>query len=142
ARAFFDRVVAQARERGLLSDEHFTVDGTLVEAWASLKRFKRKDAPAPPPADPRNPTVHSHGERRQNATHASTTDPDARLLRKGTGKEAKLVYGATALMENRHGLCVDLRVDIATEVTESTAALGLLERQSARGLQPQTVGGD
>src|SRR5436190_1166354 len=72
ARAFFDRVVAQARERGLLSDEHFTVDGTLVEAWASLKSFKRKDAPAPPPDDPGNPTVNFHGARRSNATHAST----------------------------------------------------------------------
>src|SRR5216110_2094780 len=90
ARAFFDRVVAQARERGLLSDEHFTVDDTLVEAWASLKSFKRKDAPAPPPDDPGNPTVNFHGERRSNATHASTTDPDARLFRKGKGQEAKL----------------------------------------------------
>src|SRR5262245_38801666 len=78
ARAFFDRVVAQARERGLLSDEHFTVDGTLVEAWASLKSFKRKDVPPAPPDDPGNPTVNFHGERRRNATHASTTDPDAR----------------------------------------------------------------
>src|SRR6266516_942605 len=83
ARAFFDRVVAQARERGLLSDEHFTVDGTLVEAWASLKSFKRKDEPPAPPDDPGNPTVDFHGERRRNATHASTTDPEARLARKG-----------------------------------------------------------
>src|SRR6185295_16334322 len=83
ARAFFDRVVAQARERGLLSDEHFTVDGTLVEAWASLKSFKRKDAPPAPPDDPGNPTVNFHGERRSNTPHGSTTDPDARLARKG-----------------------------------------------------------
>src|SRR5204863_477595 len=107
ARAFFDRVVAQARERGLLSDEHFTVDGTLVEAWASLKSFKRKDAPAPPPDDPGNPTVNFHGERRSNATHASTTDPDARLFRKGDAHEAKLYYTGHVLMENRHGLAVD-----------------------------------
>jgi len=92
ARAFFDRVVAQARERGLLSAEHFTVDGTLVEEWASLKSFKRKDVPPAPPDDPGNPTVNFHGERRSNATHASTTDPDARLARKGHGQEAKLGY--------------------------------------------------
>src|SRR5207247_2546531 len=101
ARAFFDRVVAQARERGLLSDEHFTVDGTLVEAWASLKSFKRKDAPAPPPDDPGNPTVNFHGERRSNATHASTTDPDARLLGvtphvgQNTSKRASAIDGRT-----------------------------------------------
>ena len=84
ARAFFDRVVAQARQGGLLSDEHFTVDGTLIEAWASLKSFKPKGTPpAPPPDDPGNPTVNFHGERRSNATHASTTDPEARLFRKG-----------------------------------------------------------
>ena len=145
ARRFFDGVVAAARSARLLSADHFSVDGTLIEAWGSLKSFRPKaeaTGDRPPPDDPGNPTVNFHGERRQNATHASTTDPDARLLRKGAGKEAKLVYGATALMENRHGLCVDLRVDIATDVTESTAALGLLERQSARGLQPQTVGGD
>jgi len=86
ARAFFDRVVAQARERGLLSDEHFTVDGTLVEAWASLKSFKRKDETPAPPDDPGNPTVNFHGERRSNATHASTTDPQALLYRKGNGR--------------------------------------------------------
>jgi transposase len=106
ARAFFDRVVAQARERGLLSDEHFTVDGTLVEAWASVKSFKRKDAAAAPPDDPGNPTVNFHGERRSNATHASTTDPDARLARKGDTREAKLAYTGHVLMENRNGLAV------------------------------------
>jgi transposase len=106
ARAFFDRVVAQARERGLLSDEHFTVDGTLVEAWASLKSFKRHDAPPAPPDDPGNPTVNFHGERRRNATHASTTDPDARLARKGNAQEAKLCYTGHVLMENRNGLAV------------------------------------
>src|SRR5438067_2546829 len=78
AQAFFERVVAHARERGLLSDEHFTVDGTLIEAWASLKSFKRTDAPPPAPDAPGNPTVNFHGERRSNATHASTTDPEAR----------------------------------------------------------------
>ncbi len=84
ARVFFDRVLAQARGRGFLSDEHFTVDGTLIEAWASLKSFQRKDASPPPPDDPGNPTVNFHGERRTNATHASTTDAEAQLFRKGS----------------------------------------------------------
>ena len=95
AGAFFDAVRRQATEAGLLSDEHFTVDGTLLEAWASLKSFRRKDAgPTPPPDDPGNPTVNFHGESRRNDTHQSTTDPDARLARKGVGKEAKLSYAA------------------------------------------------
>src|SRR5271166_6477581 len=100
---FFRAVVAQARGLNLLSDEHFTVDGTLVEAWASLKSFKRKDAgPSEPPDDPGNPTVNFHGERRSNATHQSTTDPEARLAKKGAGKEAKLCYTESVLMENRN----------------------------------------
>jgi transposase len=131
ARAFFDRVVAQARERGLLSDEHFTVDGTLVEAWAGLKSFKRKDAPPAPPDDPGNPTVNFHGERRSNATHASTTDPDARLARKGHGHEAKLVYSGHVLMENRNGLAVAGCVIPASGHAERAAALELLG--TARG---------
>jgi len=88
ASAFFDAVLGHAREAALLSDEHFTVDGTLLEAWAGLKSFKRKDAgPTPPPDDPGNPTVNFHGETRTNATHASTTDPDAQLARKGPGRK-------------------------------------------------------
>ena len=126
ARAFFDRVVAQARERGLLSDEHFTVDGTLVEAWASLKSFKRKDAPPAPPDDPGNPTVDFHGERRSNTTHASTTDPDARLARKGNAQEAKLCYTGHVLMENRNGLAVGGCVLPASGYAERAAALELL----------------
>jgi transposase len=126
ARAFFDRVVAEARERGLLSDEHFTIDGTLVEAWASLKSFKRKDTPPTPPDDPGNPTVNFHGERRSNATHASTTDPDARLARKGHGQEAKLCYTGHVLMENRNGLAVDGCVRRASGHAERAAALELL----------------
>ena len=126
ARAFLDRVVAQARERGLLSNEHFTVDGTLVEAWASLKSFKRKDAPAPPPDDPGNPTVNFHGERRSNATHASTTDPQARLARKGDSHEARLYYGGHVLMENRNGLAVGGCVLPASGYAERAAALELL----------------
>src|ERR1700680_4859404 len=92
ARAFFEDVVEQARGRRLLSAEHFTVDGTLLEAWAGLKSFKRKDRPSDPPDDPGNPTVNFHGERRSNQTHQSTTDPDSRLARKGPGKEARLCY--------------------------------------------------
>ena len=98
-----------------MSDEHFTVDGTLLEAWASLKSFQRKDAgPTPPPDDPGNPTVNFHGETRKNDTHASTTDPDAQLYRKGQGKEAKLAYLGHVLLDNRHGLvgeCVCHRRD-------------------------------
>src|SRR2546428_9385549 len=93
AQAFFERVLAQARERGFLSDEHFTVDGTLIEAWASLKSFKRKDAAGgPPPDDPGHPTVGLHGERRGHGTHQSTNDPGAPLARQIHGHEAKLAH--------------------------------------------------
>ena len=104
--ALFGEVVLEADRHGLLSDEHFTVDGTLIEAAASLKSFNPKDGDPPrtTDADPGNPSVDFHGERRGNATHQSTTDPEARLLRKGKGKEAKLVFMAHALMENRHGM--------------------------------------
>src|SRR5712664_1113632 len=107
AQAFFERVRAQAEQRGLLSDEHFTVDGTLIDAWASLKSFQRKDAPPTAPDDPGNPTVNFHGERRRNATHASTTDPQALLYRKGARREAKLCYQGHVLTENRPGLAVE-----------------------------------
>ena len=109
AEGFFAAVVGQARAHGLLSDEHFTVDGTLIEAWAGHKSFKRKDNPGQhtPPDDPGNPSVDFHGERRSNLTHQSTTDPEARLARKGAGKEAKLSYAGHVLMENRHGLAVN-----------------------------------
>jgi transposase len=126
ARAFFERVRAQAAQRGLLSDEHFTVDGTLIDAWASLKSFQRKDAPAPPPDDPGNPTVNFHGERRGNATHASTTDPQALLYRKGDRREAKLCYQGHVLMDNRHGLAVDGRLTAADGYGERAAALEMI----------------
>src|SRR5262249_2379908 len=104
---FFGAVVEQARGLKLLSDEHFTVDGTLVEAWASLKSFKCKDGgKSQPPDDPGNPTVNFHGERRSNATHQSTTDPEALQAKKGPGKEAKLCYSANALMENRNTILI------------------------------------
>jgi len=129
ADAFFDRVLAQARQRNLLSDEHFTVDATLLEASASLKSFRPKGTPpATPPDDPGNPTVNFHGERRGNATHQSTTDPDARLARKGNGREAKLCYLGHVVMENRHGLVVQAQATIVTGTAEAAAAEDLVER--------------
>jgi transposase len=127
ASAFFDAVLRQAREGALLSDEHFTVDGTLLEAWAGLKSFQRTDAgPPPPPDDPGNPTINFHGETRSNATHASTTDPDAQLYRKGPGKEAKLTYMGHVLLDNRHGLVTNVCATAATGTAEREAALLLL----------------
>src|ERR687888_2144078 len=125
ARAFFDRVVAHAREHGLMSDDHFTVDGTLIEAWASLKSFRPKGEDRSgdkDQGDPGNRWVDFHGEKRSNETHESSTDPDSLLMRKGPGKEAKLSYGAHALMENRNGLLVDLEVSQATGSAEREAA--------------------
>jgi len=133
AQAFFDQVLAQARQRDLLSDEHFSVDGTLIEAWASLKSFRPKEESAPPPPDdPGNPTVDFRGETRSNATHASTTDPEARLYRKGLGHEAKLAYLGHVLMDNRHGLAVKTQVTPATGTAEREAALGMATRLPAR----------
>jgi len=131
AQAFFDAVVGQAQARQLLSPEHFTVDGTLIEAWASLKSFKRTGLVSAPADDPGNPTVDFHGERRSNATHASTTDPEARLMRKGPGREAKLSYHGHVLMENRHGLAVNARVTLATGTAEREAAVAMAGRLRA-----------
>jgi transposase len=140
ASAFFDAVVAQARAAGLLSDEHFTVDGTLLEAWASLKSFRRKDeGPTPPSDDPGNPTVNFHGESRRNDTHQSTTDPDAMLARKGQGREAKLSYMGHVLLDNRHGLVANVCATAATGTAERDAARLLLEASAPPG---STVGGD
>src|SRR5271166_4983997 len=111
AQEFLLRVVEQARAKGLTSDEHFTVDGTLLEAWAGAKSFQRKDGKNPPSSDdPGNPTVNFHGEKRSNQTHASKTDPEAKLARKGEGKEAKLSYSGNLLVENRNGLIVNAMV--------------------------------
>jgi len=139
ARAFFEDVVEQARGRRLLSNEHFTVDGTLLEAWAGQKSFRRKDQPPTPPDDPGNPTVDFHGERRANTTHQSTTDPESRLFKKARGHEAKLAYLGEVLLENRHGLVVDACVVPATGTGERDAAVSLVA-----GLPPRrvTVGGD
>ena len=139
AAAFFDHVVGQARTAGLLSDEHFTVDGTLLEAWASLKSVRPKGAePPPPPDDPGNPTVNFHGESRRNDTHQSTTDPDAMLARKGAGREAKLSYAGHVLLDNRHGLVANVCVTPATGTAEREAALLML----AHAEGGVTVGGD
>jgi transposase len=128
-RAFFGAVVAQASEAELLSDEHFTVDGTLIEASASLKSFRRKDGgPGGSGTSGRNADVNFRGEKRSNETHASTTDPDAKLYRKGDGKPAQLCFIANALMEHRNGLCVDAEITKATGYGEREAALEMVKR--------------
>ena len=140
-RALFDEVVWAANEEGLLSDEHFSVDGTLIEAAASLKSFRSKEGPPPPvDDDPGNPSVDFQGERRCNETHASTTDPEARLLRKGPGKEARLA--GHALMENRNGLLMDFIVSQATGTAERDAVPELLDGLRERGYRPCTLGAD
>jgi transposase len=123
AQAFFDAVLIHADSHRLLSHEHFTVDGTLLHAWASQKSFKRRDTPPEPPTDGGNPAVNFRGERRTNATHQSTTDPDARLYKKGDGQPAQLSYGAHVLMENRSGLIVNSCVLPADGFGERDAAL-------------------
>ena len=130
AELFFARVVAMARENGWTSEAHFSVDGTLIDAWASLKSFQPKDGPKnPSDGDSGNPTVDFHGDKRRNATHQSTTDSQAQLARKGNGREARLSFGLHALMENRNGLCVQALVSTAHGTTESKAATELLARQ-------------
>jgi transposase len=140
AREFLAEVVGQAQAKGLTSDEHFTVDGTLIEAWASLKSFQRKDQKNTPPDDPGNPNVDFHGEKRSNETHESTTDPDARLARKGNGKEAKLSYNGNLLTENRNGLIVGTELLQSNGTAERDAALVMLEQ--IPGGNRVTVGAD
>jgi transposase len=140
AREFLSEVLKQAQEQNLTSDEHFTVDGTLLEACASLKSFQRKDQEQDPPDDPGNPSVDFHGEKRSNETHQSTTDPDAMLARKGNGKEAKLSYNANLLTENRNGLVVNAEVFQANGMAERAAALVMLEQLP--GANRITVGAD
>jgi len=127
--SFLESIVAKANEEGVLSSAHFSVDGTLLEAWASLKSFRPKDDPPSedPPSQGRNEEVDFHGEKRSNATHASTTDPEARLAKKGKGKEAKLSFTGHVLMENRNGLAVDGLVTQATGTCEREAALEMIE---------------
>jgi len=141
SRKFFDQILRQAEKKQLLSSEHFTVDGTFIEAWASQKSFKRKDGqdPPPPAAGGRNETADFKGEKRSNDTHASTTDPDARLMKKG-GDGAKLVHHGHLLTENRHGLVVAAEVTVATGNAEVEVAPELLKRRGSR--RRGTVGGD
>jgi transposase len=141
AEAFFERVLAQAKSKGLTSDEHFSVDGTLIEAWASLKSFHpRDDSDDPPAGGGRNADRDFHGERRTNETHASTTDPEAQLFRKGQGKEARLCYMGHVLTENRNGLVVDARLSQATGTAEREQALAMAE--TLAGQHRVTLGAD
>jgi hypothetical protein len=147
--AFFAQIRTQAEARKLLSREHFSVDGTLIEAAASLKSFRpREEAGGEGSPDGsaggqgRNPTVDFHGEKRSNKTHCSRTDPDARLARKGNGKEAKLAYAGHILVENRNGLIVDVEVTPATGTAEREAALRMLARERTRQKKRMTVGAD
>lgn len=130
AKKFLNEIVRQAREARLMSDDHFTVDGTLIEAWASIKSFRPKDEDPkdrPPPDDPGNPTVNFHGKKLSNETHESTTDPESKLFRKGPNQGARLSYFGNVLMENRNGLIVDLRIDQASGHAERSGALALLD---------------
>lgn len=141
AAAFFQAVKGLAERAGLMSKEHFTVDGTLIEAWASMKSFRPKDENQDPPeTGGRNPDVDFKGQKRKNDTHQSTTDPDSRLLRKGKGKESKLCYIGHALMENRNGLVVDSRLTMANGTAEWDAALEMVE--DLPGIGRVTVGAD
>jgi transposase len=143
AEAFFEQVLAQAREKELLSDEHFTVDGTLIQAWAGQKSFQAKKKEVKrdvPPDDPGNATVDFHGEKRSNETHQSTTDRQARLYKKSKGTEAKLSYLGHVLTENRNGLVVEARVTMASGRAEREAALEMLEERTEG--RRVTVGGD
>jgi transposase len=141
ADAFFQRVLELARAAQLLSDEHFSVDGTLIQAWAGQKSFRRKDGDdTPRPDDPGNPTVDFRGEKRTNATHASTTDPEARLYKKATGDAAKLAYLGHVLIENRHGLVVNSRVTTASGRAEWEAGFALV--RDVPGQHRITVAGD
>jgi transposase len=145
ARQFFDEVVRQAAGLGLLSDEHFTVDGTLIEAAAGLKSFRPKDEPPSQGSDggtPSNRWVNFHGEKRSNETHRSTTDPEALLAKKGKGKEARLAYAGHALMENHNGLLVDFQLSQATGTAERDAVPGLIDQARERGFRPETLGAD
>jgi len=141
AKTFFAGVVDQAKAAKLLSDEHFTVDGTLIESWASFKSLKRKDGKPPRSGPDGTGMVDFRGEKRGNATHESSTDPDAKLMRKGNGQPAKLSFGAHALMENRHGLLVDIAITDST-LFEPKAAAPLLDRRKRARQTMSTLGAD
>lgn len=139
-RSLLAAVVAQAKAKNLVSDEHFSVDGTLIEAWASMKSFRRKDDAPPPPSGGSNVEVDFRGEQRSNDTHQSTTDPDCRLYKKGRGQESKLAYLGHALMENRNGLAVDACVTQANGFAERDAAIKMVE--AIKTDKPITLGAD
>ena len=141
---FFDRIVAEAITEQLVSQDHFTVDGTLIRSWASHKSLVPKDGPPPPEdGDPGNPSVNWHGQKRSNATHVSATDPEARLARKGDGQPAHLCHSGHVLMENRHGLCLAVAVDAADGKAERRAAKAMLNHVRRRHrVRPRTLGAD
>lgn len=140
AARFLTTVLERPRVKALLSDEHFSVDGTLIEAWASMKSFRPKDGGGEPPGPGRNGERDFHGEKRSNETHASTTDPDARLFRKGKGQASKLAFMGHALMENRNGLVVDVRLTAASGTAERDAAIAMIE--AVPGRHRLTLGAD
>jgi transposase len=144
ATLFLGKVVALAREKGLLSDEHFTVDGTLIEAWASMKSFQPKgsESPGENSDDPGNPTVNFHGQKRKNDTHESTTDPESKLYRKGDGKEAKLSFMGHALMDNKYGLVVSTEYTQATGTAEREAGLSMIKEVRKQRCGSVTLGAD
>jgi hypothetical protein len=142
AAKFMAAVLGHREVRPLLSNEHFSVDGTLVEAWASLKSFRAKDGSDEPPKPGRNGERDFHGEKRTNETHASTTDPDAKLYRKSSNTAAKLSYIGHALAENRHGLIVQADATKATSRAEREAALAMIERQDPGSERRLTLGAD
>ena len=141
ARKFLAELMEHKELRGLLSDEHFSVDGTQIAAWASMKSFKAKDGSSDPPGSGRNGERDFHGEKRSNATHASSTDPEAQLYRKGRGKEAKLSFMGHVLMENRSGLIVAATLTKATGTAEREAAEAMIVRHSP-GARRITLGAD
>jgi transposase len=142
AAKFLEAVLRHPKVKRFLSDEHFSVDGTLVEAWASLKSFRAKDGSDEPPAAGRNGERDFHGQTRTNATHTSTTDPEAKLYRKGKGKEAKLSYMGHALIENRHGLVMQADATEASGTAERKAALDMIDRQAPGTSNQLTLGAD
>ena len=129
---FMRAVLGQKRIKTLLSDEHFSVDGTLIEAWASMKSFRPRDGSGEPPGPGRNGERNFHGEKRSNETHASTTDPEARLARKGDGQPSRMAYAGHLLMENRHGLIVTARLTQASGTAEREAALAMIDQRGRR----------
>jgi transposase len=140
AAEFLATLLDRPKVRRLLSSEHFSVDGSLIQAWASMKSFRPKDGDDDPPRGARNPSRDFRGERRSNASHASTTDPDALLYRKGSGTEARLCFLGHVLMENRSGLVVDTELTRASGHAERLAALAMLDRLPTTG--PATLGAD